>query len=536
MTCHIRASSELALGPGGAALVNSSFDAIVIGAGHNGLTLAIYLQRAGLQTLVLERASRAGGMSRTDEPLLAGYRHSPHANLLSYYDLMPMVTDFTLGSQGVRTVSPEAQHGICFSDGRPPLILYRSDQRERTRASLARYSARDAAIYCALAEEIDAVGQLLREGLYAPARRKWFERQADTLNRATARIGLRGTVGRRSARAVIDEFFETSEVRTLFYQLAAEFGAQLDEPGGDLSFLGVVLWVAGRWRLPLGGMQSLPDALHRVAEREGVHIALRAEVTRMEVSNGRIQGVYAPAIGQVRAERIVASSCGLVATLLGLVGPEELSPEETKNLGALAAMPVSTLGSLMYCLTEPPDYRSARWDPDINRCLHTIVGFDSPEDILANARSIEAGQAPLPAAAMRVNTLWDKSLAPRGMHVAGGDAPLPSPKRLEEAAWRDLRASHANALLDRWRDFAPNMTRDRIVACGMQVENEYERFMRFRLGPDQYRTEISGLYLCGSSTYPGGGVHGACAYNAYQAIAADHDLESLPPASPLAGA
>lgn len=511
-------------------MAKDTYDAIVIGAGHNGLTLAIYLQRAGLSTLVVEQAARIGGMSRTDEPV-PGFHHNPHANILSYYDLMPMVRDFDLEAHGLRTIIPEAQHGVCFSDGRPPLILHRADLRARTQASLARYSPRDAETFCALSEEVDALGPLLADGMYAPARRAWFRRQADVVSRIGGKFGIAGTLGTRSAQALIDDLFETPELRTLLYQLAAEFGVRLEEVGGDLSLLGVVLWIVGRWRLPIGGMRAVPDALGRVAESEGVHLALEARVTKLDVLNGRIRSIFAPGLGRIRANRLVASSAGLVTTLLGLVGANALSRAETSDLRAFAATPPSTLASLMFCLREPPVYRSGRWDPEINRCFHTVMGFDAPEDVLSHLRAVELGRLAAPAAAIRVNTLWDSSQAPEGLHVAGADALMPSHRSLQPDEWRVVRDTYNAAFLERWAAFAPNMTRENVIADQVELPGDYDRKMRFREGAAQYRTEVRGLYLCGASTYPGGGVHGACGYNAYQAIADDLGLASPSPSA-----
>lgn len=502
----------------------ASYDAIVIGAGHNGLSLALYLQRAGLSTLVLEQAAKVGGLSRTDEPLLPGYRHNPHANYLSYLELAPVAKDFGLEALGLRTVLPDVQHGVCFSDGRPPIVLHRRGLLDRTRGSIARYSVRDAQTYVGLKSRIDELGPLLADGLYAPAHRAWFTRQASVLRELVEPLGLGSGLGARSSRAVIDDLFESPEMRTLLYQASAEFGVRLDEIGGDLSFFGLILWLIGQWRLPIGGMQAIPDALHRAAKLSGVRTLTNARVRRVETRNGRVRGVFVNGLGHIRARKVVASSAGLAATLLGLLASDALSDGERQAVRAFAATPTSTLASLMFCLRAPPSYKSSKWDQDIDRCFHTVVGFDCPEDVLDHLADVGSGNLPAPAGAVRVNTLWDASQAPPGRHVAGGDVSMPDRESLSLQEWAAVQESFNVAFLEKWRAFAPNMTRANVLADRFEIPADYERKMRFREGAQQYRTEVAGVYICGSSTYPGGGVHGACAYNAYQAIAEDLDL------------
>src|SRR5580693_1878850 len=85
----------------------SAYDAVVVGAGHNGLTIALYLQRAGLKTLVVEQADRVGGMARTDEAPASGFRHNPHANYLAYGTVSAVERDFDLAGAGLVTITPE---------------------------------------------------------------------------------------------------------------------------------------------------------------------------------------------------------------------------------------------------------------------------------------------------------------------------------------------------------------------------------------------------------------------------------------------
>ena len=503
--------------------MDTSYDAIIIGAGHNGLILSLYLRRAGLSTLVLETAAEVGGFTRTEEPLLPGFRHNPHANFLSYIDVMPMIADFRLEEHGLKTVQPAAQHGICFSDGRPPVILHRPDGLDRSLSSIARYSKPDAATYSHLKRRIDGLSPQLREGMYAPARRSWFHQQLESLSIIAAELGFQ-KLGSRTPKLLIDDLFRSPEMRALLYQAAAEFGVNIEEVGGDISFLGLIVWMIGRWRLPVGGMQAVPMALARAAGVEGVHVATSARVSKIDVFNGRVRGVCVRDVGRIKARRVVASSAGLGATLLKLLGSSDLKPSEAEPIRAFVDTPTSTLASLMFCLKEPPRYKSARWDAEIDCCFHTLVGFDSPEEVLSHLRDVDAGALPSPASAVRVNTLWDHTQAPSGRHVAGSDVFMPNHRSLPEKDWQMVKLAYNDAFISRWAEFAPNMTPDNVLANLFELPGDYERKMYFKEGPEQYRTPIEGLYICGSSAYPGGGVHGAVGYNAYQVIAGDIGL------------
>lgn len=501
--------------------MRKEYDAIVIGAGVNGLALALRLQRAGLKTLIVEQSPSVGGMARTEEPLLLGFRHNPHANYLGYGAVSPLEREFDLAGMGLATLTPEAQHGLCFEDGRPPLILYRNDATDRSAQSLRHYSPRDAQTYVALKTAANGLDPLMAAGLYSPPGRRTGERLIEAAEKMFAARG--GALGSLSAREVIDALFEADEVRVLFYQLSAETGLSVEAPGSGVGFLTFTLWMVGQWRLPVGGMQAFADALAEAARREGVDVWLDASVERIVVQGGKASGVVIAGQGAVSA-RAIASSAGLHATLAGMIPDNALSPHECASVLAYAATEGPSLGTLVLCLREAPDYSSARWDSDINRCFRTVVGYGDSRETLAHLREVEAGMLPSPSAALRVNSLWDASQAPAGRHVAGGDVLMPAPSSLDESDWESVAESFVDAFAAMWERHAPNMTADAILASRFTPPQRYDRILRLGDGTGQYRTEVGQLYLCGASTYPGGGAHGACGYNAFSAIAEDLGL------------
>lgn len=522
-----------------------TYDAVVIGAGHNGLCLAAYLQRAGLSTVVVERRHEEGGGTNTEEPVLPGFRHNMHAQFMEFFDIMPMIADFGLEELGLRTVMPEAQAGIAFADGRPPVILHRPDLLDRTHGSIGRYSKSDADMYVELKRRAMALEPFLAAGLYSIPQPGGLDEQAEAITAAFGDLGAGPQFFMKSPKHVIDEFFETPELRALLYRTCVEWGYPVDTTGFGGGFLLFIMWTLGNWKLVRGGTHSLAKTMTQACYREGVDILENVMVDRVLVEDGRAVGV-GTRLGEIRATRAVASNADLRQTLLDLVGEDHLSPLWVKRARAYRYGPSHVLGTPCFCLYEAPRYRSDRWDEAIDRCFYTVVGFEGPDDTVRYIRDAYSGRVPKPAAGTWVNSLWDPSQAPAGRQSATGWYFLPSASSLTPSEWAEVRSSYNESFLDVWRRYAPNMTRDNVLAHKLYTPDQMERknlmregdFSNGEFAPDQtgpnrpfpeasnYRTEVAGLYLCGPSAYPGGGVHAACGYNAYKAIAEDLGLPS----------
>jgi len=532
-------------------VTSRTYDAVVIGAGHNGLCLAAYLQRAGLSTAIIERRHEEGGGVNTEEPVLSGYRHNMHAQFMEFFDVMPMIQDFGLEDLGLRTVMPEAQAGIAFADGRPPVILHRPDLLDRTHASIARYSRSDADTFVELKQRAARFEELLAVGLYNPPGSTaavgmgTLEGRAAILEGTFGDLGVTGHFALKTPKMVIDEMFETPELRALMYRVSVEWGLPIDTAVTGTDFLTFLMWTTANWKLVMGGTHGLAKAMTQACYREGVDLIENAHVDRILVQDGRAVGVVARGV-EYRAEKLVASNADVHQTLIGLVGEEHLSPLWAKRAKDFRYGPSHVLATPMFCLYEAPAYRSARWDPEIDKCFYTVVGYDGPDDMARYIRDAYSGLLPAPAAGTWVNSLWDRSQAPPGRHAATGWYFFPVASELSTEEWEEVRTTFNDRFLARWREFAPNMTADNVIAHKLYTPDQMERKNMMREGdfshgefvPDQqgvnrpfpeasnYRTEIDGLYLCGSSAYPGGGVHAACGYNAYKKIAEDFGLPS----------
>jgi phytoene dehydrogenase-like protein len=495
------------------------FDIIVIGGGHNGLVAAAYLQRAGLSTLVLESTAQCGGLATTTSPGPPGYFHNPHANYLMYHDLMPARADLRLRGHGLRTRWPHVQHGIAFADGRRPVVIYRSDRLEATRASVARHSAQDAETLVALLRAAGQVRSEMAQHLYRPPDLEQLNQFMRHVTAAYAGM-LPSASSVWSAQALIDHTFESAEVRTLLLRIAVEWGTSVDQAGSASAFLASVLPAVGRMRLPLGGMRSLAEALASSAAAAGVTIMLRAPVVAIRTHGSRASAVQL-ADGAVIPARVgIVSSIGLETTLSAMLGNSSLPPKWRSDVAQFARQRATALASSMYCFRRAPDYESARWDADINRCFQVMVGLDDCEAVVRHTTEIDKGLLPEPAGAIRVNTMWDQKQAPPNRHVVGVDSFFPG-LASSSAEWHDIAASYNDAFLRIWRRYALNVTADNLLDHRFVVPDSYDRKLLLRHGADQYRSPIQGLYLCGTSTFPGGGVHGACGYNAAAVILTD---------------
>jgi phytoene dehydrogenase-like protein len=506
--------------------VRETHDVVIIGGGHNGLVAALELAGAGLSVCLAEAREQVGGCATTTEPLLPNFRHNPHANSFIFADvLLPGITPADLG---VTLIQPEAQLGVAFADGRPPVIIHRPDLLADTQASLGAYSRADAAKYVEMKLRSENLGHMVRRGLYGAPDSEWFEEQRQTVLDAFGPFCDEPQLGRRTARHVIDEFFTTPEIRTLLYALATETGVGLDDPGGDLAFVGFSLWIAGRWRVPVGGMQTYADALREAAQNAGAQIYVSTQVERIHVEEGRATGVRTTSGIEIGAGLAVVAAIPILNLFDTLLTSDHISAPEQLELEAFRHALPPSIGTSAFCLDWQPRYKSGRHDPQIDRCLKTVIGFDTPSDALEHAVDVRAGLLPRPAGIVRVQSLWDPTLAPSGHQIAAIDSSFPAMAALDRTTWQLIETSFPTALFKAWQRYLIDDHDEPPMTMTLDDTLGFERRMLMRLGDAQYRTSVSGLYLAGPGVYPGGGVHGACGHNAASVVIGDHHPRHQP--------
>lgn len=495
--------------------LDDTFQAVVIGAGVNGLAAGLNLAASGIKTLIVERTERVGGQAVSEESMLAGFTVHPHANYLSYQELLALQSDAASKAMPRRTVMPHAQHGLAFRDGRPPLILYRKEFAQKTKQSLSVFSKHDARAFVQAKVLADRLTRALADIYFSPPSAVSIGGYAGKVADAYAGLFDAHLLGRRTARQIIDALFEADEIRALFYRLTLEFSGNLNDAGGDVAFLGYVMWILGRRTLPMGGMGSVPNALAAAARAAGAVIVCGVEVERIAAPDGVVEGVHC-ANGTFVPAAIVVSSADYEASMGAMLPGGEA--RAGKRLGDYAQVQSDMIGSYSACLARAPAYRSGKHNPDIDKCAQVFIGQDSTAEVIGHMSDLAAGRLPLPSGAIRMNSLWDGSQAPVGKHAAGADCPFPG--GLDDALREEVESSFPAAFAEAWTAYAPNME-DAILAHQVRLSSDRARKLALRLGDEQYRGPVAGYYLCGASTHPGGGVHGACGVNAARTITKD---------------
>ena len=528
-----------------------SYDAIVVGGGHNGLTLAAYLQRAGMQTLLLERRHEWGSGLSTEEATLPGFLHNTHAQYMEFIDYMPFYRDFGLEELGAKMIYPVNQCGITFADGRPPIIVHNPDHLDLTYKSIAQYSKHDAEVFCELKRKTMEIDYLFCSLYWNPpiAPDEGSLSSGPEMTVALLKhLGLGKEILSKSVKVAIDETFETPELRMMLYRQSMEWGVPPEWGASGFAFIVSICWLIGIWKMCVGGSHTLSHAMESACRREGVAMRENSHVKRIIVKGGRAVGVELADGTKFEARKLVASNADLKQTLFELAGRENLSDQWIKRTSDFRIGPDHCLATTAFALKEAPDYKSAKWDPNINKTFYTIVGYETPEDMVNYIREATQGKIPSsPGSGTWVNSLWDPTQAPPGKHSMTGWYFFPKASELTPEEWDEVRATYNEKFRQVWERYAPNMTRDNVLADALYTPLDMEQKNLMREGcfsngsiaadqmgwmrpfpeASQYRTEIEGLYLCGPFTHPGGGVFAACGYNAFKSIVSDYDLPKL---------
>ncbi|MFO7964378.1 MAG: NAD(P)/FAD-dependent oxidoreductase [Desulfobacterales bacterium] len=534
-------------------MVKKRYDAIVIGGGHMGLTLGAYLQRSGMKTAIFERRHEEGSAVFTSECTAPGFLHNLHAQYMEFMDWMPIFYDFDLPQFGARCIYPHAQAGIAFSDGRPPVVLYsveHPENYEKTRKSIGQYSKHDADTFVEIRRTIQANEPLAAARMYSPPIQPTPEiPYPDILGAEMALdlLGLPRFMAKMSPPEVYDYLFESPELKTLLLRMSVEWCQPLEREGAGAGALGIFnLYL--NWRLMVGGTHTLAHAMEMAGVREGLEFYESSEVVKIIVENQTAKGVILKDGTEITADKLVASNADLKATLLKMVGEKNLSPLWVKRARDFEIGPSSVLASTGLALHEAPAYKSAVWNSDINKTFYTVVGFDTPDEIMEYCMDAVNGRIPsIPGAGTWVNSLWDPTYAPPGKHSLSGWFFFPKASTQSREQWEEVRATYNDRFIERFQKWAPNMTPDNIIDSYFYTPLDQEDEMRLMEGDfmngavklhqtaynrpfpeaSNYRTEIKNLYLCGPYMFPGGGVSSAPGYNCFKIIAEDFGLDKF---------
>jgi phytoene dehydrogenase-like protein len=522
-------------------------DAIVVGGGHNGLTAAAYLARAGLRTLVLERREIVGGACVTEE-IAPGCRASTTSYIASM--LRPeVIRDLRLADHGLRMVPCEPGLQVAFPDG---VVLPWWSDPARTAEEIRRFSARDAEAFLRVDAELKRLARYLQPFFMEAPPDFGAPGLAGVLERLRVARRFRGLSGEGIGRLVrfltgslgeyLDRTFESERTRTLFLanNVYGKHGGPY-QPGTAIGLLFHLLSggeqeVQGFAGHVIGGMGAIAEAMAAAARGFGAEIRTGAAVSRILVRDGRALGVVTEDGREIRA-RVVVSNADPKRTFLGLLEPSDLPDEFRRDVEAIRMDGPCAKVNLV--LSEEPRVIGMPADADPNRrSLFTLL----PSLEFAE-RSYDAAKWGELADELWVDCVVasnvDPTLTPEGRHVMTCFVQY-VPYRLRDGSWDDRRELLGDRVVETIGRYAPNVP-GAVVARQVLTPLDLERvygltegnifhgdlrleqlfFMRPLPGWAGYRTPVEGLYVCGAGAHPGGGVTGAPGHNAAHRVIGD---------------
>ncbi|OGS63379.1 MAG: hypothetical protein A3K59_05985 [Euryarchaeota archaeon RBG_19FT_COMBO_69_17] len=511
-----------------------SFDAIIIGGGHNGLIAAAYLARAGLRALVLERRPILGGASITEE-IHPGFRVSTLAYACGLLR-SEIKEELELERFGLDERPYDPSQFLPFPDGRH--LLFRHDAAWNAE-QVAKFSRADAQALPRYERFWREFAELVEPTLLAPP-----VSLADlvSLVRTPEAEDFLRQLMLRSVADLLDDFFESDEVKASFATSAvAGTLAGPRTPGTAFVLghhtLGTIRGQKGVWGWVRGGMGAIPDAIARAARAHGAEIRTSAPVSRILVRDGRVAGVEILDGARIES-RVVVSGVDPRRTFLGLVGADHL-PEDFVRAVARIRMESSSF-KLNLALRELPDITAVPGThlQDHHRAILDIApSMDYLERAFDDAKYGRPSREPF--LEFVIQSANDPTVAPPGMHTLTVSAKF-APFDLAKGTWDDEGEAFADRILETLEAYAPNLRRA-VVAKHIYTPLDMERehgmtrgdvfhgailpYQMFSFRPvpgwSQYRTPVEGLYLGGAGAHPGGGVLGAPGRNAATAVLED---------------
>jgi phytoene dehydrogenase-like protein len=525
------------------------FDAAIIGGGHNGLTCAAYLARAGLKVAVLERSDRVGGAAVTEE-FHPGFRNSVASYAVSLLN-PKVISDLELVRFGLRIVERPAANFWPVDERRFLLMPHSLTGRQQ---AIAAFSTRDAERLPAYDSALARATSVLRDLVL---------RTPPNAGGGVLELIRAAGLGRRLLGFAIED---QRVLVDLFTKSAAEFlrpWFESEVVKGALAFDGIVgAYVSpytpgtayvllhhcfgevngkvGVWGHALGGMGSISEAMREAAEAAGAVVRTGSAVQSVIVERGRAIGVALAGGEEIRA-KVIAANIGPKLLFRDLVPADAIAPEVRRRF--LDIRTGSGTFRMNVALAELPDFRCLPGTrPQDHHGSGIVIGptLDYLDRAYLDAR--RDGWSGKPVIEMLIPSTLDDSLAPKGQHVASLFVQHVAPQLPAGRSWEDAAEAErfADLVVATVSEHAPNFARSimaRQILSPLDLERRFglidgdifhgqlslDQLFSARpvLGYANYRMPVPGLYLCGSGAHPGGGVTGVPGHNAAREIIKD---------------
>ena len=510
----------------------TNYDAIVIGAGHNGLTAAAYLAKTGKKVLVLERRHVLGGAAVTEE-IYPGFKYSVCSYVVSL--LRPeVIRELELPRYDLEIIPLDS----TFTPLPNGDYLFRTGDHAQTRREIARHSASDADAY-------ELYGQLMVQmamavkpllAMVPPEPTTWNPKDLFGL----ARVGghFRGLGDKllyqltklmtASSADFLDEWFETDALKATM-SASGIIGTFMGprSPGTAYvllhHYMGELDGAFRSWGFARGGMGTISRVIADAARHHGAEIKTQAGVARVIVKNGRACGVELDS-GEEFNAKVIVSSVDPKRTFLKMIDSSHLNGEFLKQVSDFKIRGSSAKVNL--ALDGLPNFTSMPGKgPHLAGAISISPSLDYIEQAYDDAKFGDFSRRPYMD--IILPSMLDPSMAPPGKHVMSIFVQY-APYHLKSGSWAEKREAFGDTVVETLSEYAPNLKDlilHRQVVTPWDLEQEFGLtegnifqgeltldqlfFLRPVFGAAKYRTPIKNLYLCGACTHPGGGVMAA---------------------------
>lgn len=523
------------------------YDALIIGAGHNGLVTAAYLAKTGRRVLVLEKRAALGGAAATDE-IFPGFKFNTGAHDAGLFR-QEIIDGLNLQKHGLEFIASPVAVFAPQPDG-ASLTLWRD--QEKTIAEIAKLSKADAEkfpvfirLVSKLTEVLDSIMLLTPPSFDKLSFREFsFD---ELLTWAGAGLKLKRSGKREMMEFLrvlpmtvvefLNEWFENEALKAVLGAAGVIGSMQGPQASGTAfmllyHYLGAANGGFKSSRFVKGGIGQLSAALASAAREHGAEIRTGAEVGQIKLNEDKATGAVLKS-GEEISARIIISNADPRRTFFDLIGAPNLGPTFVRRVRNIRYR--GTTAKVNLALSDLPRFKNA----EAHLSGHIVIcpSLEYLERAYDDAKYGRYSQQPY--LDVVIPTVLDSSLAPAGKHVMSITMQY-APYKLREGNWDEQREKLGDHIIDTLAEYAPNIKGiilHRQVLTPLDWERDYALteggefhgqmgldqmlFMRPVAGYGQYRTPIEHLYLCGAGTHPGGGVTGAPGYNAAREVLKD---------------